>query len=178
MNIDALQAALMAFLPIALLTFAITHFSFRNGDIGINDDKKDDWDIFGKKQAKSQKGEAPVANNYLHKKWVSFGGGFYGLMALITFFVIELRETLGFIESIEGWHTITNLLNIGSMVDLVIASIMNFVTAMIWFTYWPDTIDMTNGWIWLGMAYGGYHFGRKFAEFRLGQKKIEASREQ
>jgi hypothetical protein len=44
---------------------------------------------------------------------------------------------------------------------------MNFVTAIIWFTYWPDQIDMRNGWIWLGMTYAGHHFGRQLAEIRL-----------
>lgn len=95
--------------------------------------------------------------------------GFYGLMALVTFFVIEVREVFGFILRIEGWHTLTDLLNLDSLIDILIDSIMNMVDAFVWFNYWPDTIAIGNGWIWLGMAYAGYHVGRWTAELRLGQ---------
>tara|TARA_R110002072_G_scaffold1780_9_gene14778 strand:- start:66455 stop:66979 length:525 start_codon:yes stop_codon:yes gene_type:complete len=173
---DILKAVFLAFLPIAGLTHLIAYYSYRNGIVSIHDDKQGDWDITGAKDWDgigadnhhdgSQEKERPT-NNYLHKKWVSFGGGFYGLMAFLTFSVIEVREVFGFIQRIEGWHTITDMLNWNSLKDLFIESIMNMVDAFIWFNYWPDNIEIGNGWVWLGMAYGGYHIGRWFAELRL-----------
>lgn len=179
MTREILEPLVGAFLPIAALTYIIAFYSFKNGFIRINDEKKNKWDLVGakpnktaKKTAKSkeknkEKRKDRPTNNYLHKKWVNFGGGFYGLMALMTFFAIEIQEIATFILSIEGFQTITNLLNLSSLINLFVASIMNFVTAMIWFTYWPDQIDMGNGWIWLAMAYAGYHFGRWLAETHL-----------
>lgn len=176
---DILKAVLLAFVPIAGLTFVIAYYSYKNGIVSIRDDKRDEWDIAGKNKDDDWGGsgessddalhEDRPTNNYLHQKWISFGGGFYGLIALVTFCVIEAKEVVGFILSIEGWQTILDLLNLDTLISLFIASIMNMVDAFIWFKYWPDQIDMGNGWIWLGMAYGGYHFGRWLAEFFLSR---------
>lgn len=46
---------------------------------------------------------------FLHSKWVTFGGGFYGLIALLTFVVIELTQITQFWLSVEGWSDITAL---------------------------------------------------------------------
>jgi hypothetical protein len=85
----------------------------------------------------------------------------------MTFFAIEIQEVINFIASIEGFHTITNLMSFASLIKLFVASFMNFVAAIIWFTYWPGQIDMSNGWVWLDMSYAGYHFGRSFVEKQL-----------
>jgi hypothetical protein len=52
-------------------------------------------------------------------------------------------------------------------VDVLVNSIMNMVDAFIWFLYWPEQISMSNGWIWLFMAYAGYNLGRWGAEWVL-----------
>jgi len=33
-----------------------------------------------------------------------FGGGFYGLIALLTFIIIELTQVVNFLFSITGWQ--------------------------------------------------------------------------
>jgi hypothetical protein len=98
---------------------------------------------------------------------VSFGGGFYGLMALITFTVIEVREIVAFVASLDSFQALIDLLSINTLVDVLVNSIMNMVDAFIWFLYWPEQISMSNGWIWLFMAYAGYNLGRWGAEWVL-----------
>ena len=172
---DVVNALWMAFLPLAILTFVIAYYSYKNGVISIHDEK-DEWDFDDEDYdlglndddyADDSKGEKKVANNYLHSKWVSFGGGFYGLMALLTFTVIEVKEIIGFVQSIESWDALIALLSIDTLVDVIINSVTNMVAAFTWFFYWPKYIAMDNGWVWLGMAYAGYTVGRWIAKWRL-----------
>jgi hypothetical protein len=165
---DLVYPFLMAFLPMTVLTFGIAYYSYRKGVVSIHDDKED-WDDLGESLGNewADDDDKKPTNNYLHSKWVSFGGGFYGLMALITFTVIEVREIVAFVASLDSFQALIDLLSINTLVDVLVNSIMNMVDAFIWFLYWPEQISMSNGWIWLFMAYAGYNLGRWGAEWVL-----------
>lgn len=170
---DIIKPLFFAFLPIAVATYAIAYYSFRNGEVTIDEDDGEidlDLDVdWGdkKEKDKTKKKKKPKPNNLLHKKWVDFGGGFYGLMAFITFSYIEVLEVFNFVQALESWRQILDYLNFNTLVDVFIQSIKNMIAAFVWFTYWPKQIIMSNGWIWLGLAYGGYHVGRTVASWQL-----------
>ncbi len=164
---DLLKAFLLAFLPIGGLTFLVTYLSYRNGFVRPEDDLKDEWDISAHGDDDEGWDNKP-SNNFIHQKWLSFGGGYYGLMALLTFTVIEAQQIYSFATNFPGWQAMLDLLNVQDLVDIFVSQIMNLVDAFIWFIYWPDRIYMHNGWVWLGLSYAGYFVGSRLARLRLG----------
>ena len=104
-------------------------------------------------------------------KWFSFGGGFYGIVALYTWILAEWNEVWNFMSALPG---IVLSFNVGALISLVInlfiESLMNFITAISWPVYWLQ--EAGNPWIWIGVAYGGYWLGIKAARHvasRTGQ---------
>jgi hypothetical protein len=156
---DVLKAFLLAFLPIGVLTFGVTYYAYKDGVIHPDDEEDDDWDT----AIDDALDEARPSNNYLHQKWLSFGGGYYGLMALLTFCVIEVQQIFDFVTNFPGWQALRDMLNINDLVNFFVDQMMNLVDAFIWFFYWPDRIDMANGWVWLGLSYAGFYLGDRLA---------------
>jgi len=92
----------------------------------------------------------------MHNKIMSFGGGFYGTMAVLTYILIELIEIWQFLGKIFGPGSLFDNIGINMLVAFIINSVMNFVSAMLWFKTLGDYLPVGNGWIWLGAAYLGY----------------------
>ncbi len=89
MNMDLIKAIFYAGLPVQIFTFLMVYYAYNKGyltaDVNIRDafkDKKNPDKVFSKINKKSLL--------FLHSKWMTFGGGFYGLLALLTFIYIEL----------------------------------------------------------------------------------------
>ena len=97
----------------------------------------------------------------LHGKWMNFGGGFYGVVAVFTYALIELAEVKDFILNIAD---LFNHGMISLVVNFFIESIKNFVAAIGWPAYWLRRIQGEQ-WFWLVSAYAGYWLG-SWAAFR------------
>lgn len=102
------------------------------------------------------------------EKWFSFGGGFYGVVALYTWILIEWDDVWGFVS---GAVPVVLRFDIGSlislMINLFIESIMNFIAAIAWPVYWLREAD--NPWVWIIVAYGGYWLGIELAQRVAGK---------
>ena len=96
-----------------------------------------------------------------HGKVMSFGGGFYGTMSVITYLLIEMVEIWQFLAKIFGPGSWFENIGIGMLVDFIINSIMNFIAAILWFNTLADYLPVGNGWVWLAAAYIGYLAGLK-----------------
>lgn len=161
---DVLNALLIAGLPIGVLAFLITYLSYRNGAIAIEDDQKDKWGLGGDwDDWDGMLDDDRPSNNYIHKKWLSFGGGYYGLLALLTLTYIEGLELYNLFLIRDQLPELLAALDRDSVLDIIQSQIMNIVDAAIWFQYWPDHIEMANGWVWLGISYGAYFAGHHIA---------------
>ncbi|GLR69167.1 hypothetical protein GCM10007852_00750 [Agaribacter marinus] len=99
-------------------------------------------------------------------KWMSFGGGFYGLMAFVTYGYIELKELSAFATKlfILNWDQFFSSVGIDLLVNFFINSIRNLIDAFVWFQFWPKVLLINNGWIWLGVAYVAYACGAYLAK--------------
>lgn len=111
--------------------------------------------------------------DFVHSKWVSFGGGFYGLAALITFFVIEILEVIDFLTAATDLDYFIEAISFSTLIAIFVESLKNMFTALTWFMYWPDIIDMGNGWVWLIMAYAGYQLGEYLSDHVTGKEGDE-----
>lgn len=151
---------IIAFISTALVSLLLHYFVFKQyGVDAIDENNKDD-----KILNKQIKEDNFSPQNVLMSKWMAFGGGFYGVVAVLTYIVVEFREVVDFFTS-EGSlvETIVSL-GIGDLVNLFINSIMNFVTAISWPAYWLNKTEGHSAWVWFLVVYSGYLTGQFFAK--------------
>ncbi len=173
MLIDAIKAVVFAGFPVGLFSFLMIYYAYSKSYISTEIEIKhafknpnEEHSTLSKKHKKSLL--------FLHSKWVSFGGGFYGLVALLTFIYIELSQVINFLFSIRGWHDISALFTVNALIAMFIDSIINMVKSAIWFTYWPSEVDSSNFLLWILIAYVGYRLGAKYARYYvINQRAIK-----
>ncbi len=146
---DLLLGFVMVLIPMTAMSFSLLYLVDKYVD---EDDENEPQGIKAK------------ALDLLNSKWVSFGGGFYGLAALVTFFVIEALEVISFVSAATGIDYFIDAISISTLIAIFVESFTNMIDAIIWFTYWPDKTGIGNAWIWLIMAYAGYQLGEFLAD--------------
>lgn len=163
---EILQALLMAAAPIGAFTFALVWWALHQGyfEEVVNPDKLEgEMEAMAEKAGKPGKKErAPVRP--LQKKWASFGGGFYGIVAFFTWTVIEARDIIETITGFGGFADFLRQLNVGLIVNMFLEAIFNFIAAVTWPIYWMSSIDAQYSWVWFIAAYAGYWQGLKLAQ--------------
>ena len=160
-NLEILRALFIAGIPTAIVAYLMVFFAIKRGYVELGEDlvelKK------RKKQAKKDKAEFKV--NPVHSKWLYFGGGYYGLMALSTYAHVEFMEVYEFFLNFSSIANFIDQISFGAIVGLIIDSFLNLIPAFTWFLYWPKIFIMHQGWYWLGASYAGYHFGSYLANW-------------
>ena len=107
-------------------------------------------------------------HDFLHDKWMKFGGGFYGVVAFYTYVLIEIDEVWDFIGSLANLFN-ENLVRL--VIQFFIESIMNFIAAVAWPVYWLNRVH-SEQWLWVIAAYAGYWLGAR-AAFRYNQSRTD-----
>ena len=161
--LDILRAILFVGIPVGVFSFLMIYFSYQKGYLSTDVELKD---AFKKKNNNTQSSLSRKHKKdllFLHSKWVTFGGGFYGLIALLTFIIIELTQVVNFLFSITGWQDIIALFSFDTLIAMIIDSITNMIQAVIWFSYWPSKFNTENFVVWILIAYTSYRFAEKFA---------------
>ncbi len=162
MNMDLIKAIFYAGLPVEIFSFLMVYYAYHKGylssDVNIRDAFKDKKNP-NRKLSKANK----KSLLFLHSKWMTFGGGFYGLMALLTFIYIELEQTITFLIH-ATWQSFVDLFTLAAIIGIIVESFLNMLKALLWFSYWPDVFDMDNTPIWFIAAYIGYRFGANLAQ--------------
>ena len=166
MALEIIEAVLKAALPLGVLSYFLFHWSLKAGRLeGISGQKAFKAEM--KAMKKSAKKKKTRSGNPIHNKWMKFGGGFYGLVGMWTFLVIEALEVYDFATGYQGMDGLMNTLNTtsftGLAVEFLVNSIKNFITAIVWPGYCPDVLDSERIWLWLIAAYAGYWIGMKIA---------------
>jgi hypothetical protein len=170
---EAIQIAFLATLPLALITGGIYYRSFVRGLFSETSDPRALKEEIKRKKAerKAEKDKTKkLTGSLVHDKWFKFGGGFYGLMALITYIFVEIGEIFDFFKNFTSIIDFFNTISIAMIIQLIIESIKNFITAFTWFLYWGDIIDSVRNWLWLIGAYLGYMAGVPVAQYWFQKK--------
>lgn len=160
----AFRAAWIIGLPLFVLSFALVWWALFRGQ--LEGESFEDLQLSISDLGKRRKDkESPTKVDPALGKWFSFGGGFYGLVALYTWILIEWDDVRDFLLNVGD---LVFRFDIGVLIALFIESIMNFVWAIAWPAYWLQQAD--NPWIWFMVAYAGYWLGtqagqRAFARF-------------
>jgi len=126
-------------------------------------EKKSSNEVSEEAPEKTEKrtGNTQATVGYLEKRWMKFGGGFYGLTALVTFIAIEIADTTQFIVHFPGLAELFKAGIISFLVGILVNQIQNFVTALVWFTYWLE--GDRHILVWVLVPYASYLLGLKLA---------------
>ncbi len=147
-----LVIAFLSTAAVSLILYYLVHKQYGTEFLNENDEeavldkkiKDDDWS----------------PQNVLMSKWMSFGGGFYGVVAVLTYLVVEFREVVDFFTSQGSLLETVTSLGISDLVNLFVNSIMNFVVAISWPAYWLNKIEGHSVWVWFLVVYSGYLAGQ------------------
>jgi hypothetical protein len=148
-------------LPVGILSFVMVSWALKKGHVQEKLNVKALHQEM-KAQKKGKKEDKPK-HDLFHRQWVKFGGGFYGIVALYTYFLVELKEVREFIASFGGFFAFIDQLSIHTIIQMFIEGLKNFITAISWPAYWISEFSPNHIWIWGGMAYGAYWLGTKAA---------------
>ena len=195
MLMEVLRALLLAGMPVGLVTAALVWWSLSRGYIGsarsvgdveramkrLDKDRKQERKAERKQRKAARKEPGALAEglsigpgrsrlNPVHNKWLAFGGGFYGVVALITYAVIELGDLRDFFAGFESLAELLGSLGLSMLVGLFVEALVNFIRAIAWPVYWLSDIRTPYPWIWLLAAYLGYWAGARLALARAAQR--------
>lgn len=166
---EVFRALFIGGIPIALIAFALVMWAGRKGYVikKESDDLDEEIENITNEVLGENKSKENNSKHIVFDKWMTFGGGYYGIMAFITYIHVEVMDLYRAFAKFESFQQLLDALSINFLVGLIIEAVQNFVTAFTWFFYWDDVIDIHNGWIWLGVTYAAYSLGEKLAEQRL-----------
>jgi hypothetical protein len=175
MALEIVRAAFYGALPVAFFTFIILQWSIASGRLNRfkNDENLHRQYKKHSKAARIPKKETETgleddkrplfhkraAGDLFHNKITFFGGGFYGTMAVLTYALIEAIEIWQFIVGLAAPSTWIDKIGFDLIIDFLVNSITNLVSAFVWFSTLPEYIVINNGFIWLGASYLGYLAG-------------------
>ena len=167
----AIEAVFKAGLPIGFAAFVMFSIGYAKGYLknlsSISDLKKEISEV-----SKNKKTEAHgKTGNRLIDYWFDFGGGFYGFVAMYTFFYFELGDLSEFVLQIPD---LLGNIDAGSIIAttpaLIIESIVYFFTAAFWPFYWASELE--NSWIWLIVVFVSWEFALLAAQQMQRNKPI------
>ncbi|WP_156896288.1 hypothetical protein [Aestuariibacter salexigens] len=121
-----------------------------------------------KKQAKKNKQKFKTGHSLLDN-WLRFGGGYYGIIALIQLFFIELAQVRDFIANWPGLISFIDSLGIRTIIRFFIEQAMNVVSAFIWPTDYLQRYDVIQLAMLIGVTYFVYELARKAARYETSE---------
>ncbi len=177
MTEQLLRALFQAFVPIAAMSFALTWWSVKRGYVsgggtikGLKSELKHISKAQSRDRKQQKKGRIKEGNqekspktDVLHKKWLKFGGGFYGVVAFYTYLVIEIQEIVDFVTAYSGFSGLLSNLGPSLLIRFFIESLKNFIAAFVWPATWLSTVPSKYIIIWLAAAWFGYQLGTQLA---------------
>ena len=150
-----LTALVTVTLPVGVLTLLVFFWFNRKGIV-----------IESAEQRAVNKPDEPAGkpNDFIHGKWVRFGGGFYGMLALITYLWVEVQELIGLTTNFNFTELTVSSIIFTLIIKFILASIFNLVTALTWPFYWANQLTEISLWMAFISAYLGYWLGESLAK--------------
>ncbi len=163
---EILWAMTILGLPVALLSWYLFNRLYSSGRIAHGSDYKtvkSDLSSLKKSLKKSK------SDDFFEHRWMKFGGGFYGVTALATFFLIEFGEVWNLVFHFPGFEALFGDGLVTFVVNLLVNQFQNFISALVWFAYWIDEGDSI--FVWIGVPYAAYLLGLNVAGKSLEEMK-------
>ena len=164
-----IHAFIYAVLPIFIFTTLVLFWLNHRGHHSTEDSMDELSDELEEIKSTDQNKQQP----FIHKKWLQFGGGFYGMVALLTYFVTEWNEIVQLVAEFKGIEGDLLEIIISFIIKFFIESVMNIIVAVTWPIYWMRNIDGGEFWLLFIGAYLGYYLGEQAA--RILARKYRAN---
>jgi len=164
---ELFEALYKLVLPVAVLSYVMVSWALENGHVKENGrvrDLKKEMKAISKDKSKHK-----PKQNAFHRQWMRFGGGFYGIVALYTFGLVEWQELRSFIANFGGFVSFIKQFGLDTVIQIFVEGIKNFVVAITWPWYWMRELGSGLIWVWGGMAYGAYWLGANYAQSQAGK---------
>lgn len=181
MVFEFFRALLLAGLPVGLASYFLFSWALRRRPPGsVTSLKALEREI---KQQKKERAKQKKANkrdlattlaegahfsrdsqlDHIHNKWLTFGGGFYGVVGLLTYAVVELKDLWNFVIGFESVWALLAQFGLDTLIGLLVEALRNFIVAIAWPAYWMSDIRSDHIWLWFVLAWIGYWAGAKLA---------------
>jgi len=162
-------AILMVGVPFGLASYGLAWWALKHNYIGRVDTLKSlEKEVKKRSKDKTLKKEGDL----FHRKWLAFGGGFYGVAGLLTYAHVEITDVWDFILHLGGILEMIRNISFDLVIQLFVGAIKNFVVAIAWPLYWLSEIQSDRIWVWFIVAYGAYWAGSTQALRKIGVEKI------
>ena len=163
---EIIYALIFATLPIFIFTYGILWWiNYRNIKQGKSPLLDDEFELEGLNEMPKDKESA------IQKKWMTFGGGFYGMVGLLTYMVSEYREIKDMVVNFQGFENgiISTLIEL--LIDFLIQSFTNIVDAVTWPWFWMKELNGASFWILFVAAYLGYYVAVETLKYQHSTKR-------
>ncbi len=161
MILDILKASIIAGIPVALVSYYFTILTRSKTSINAQNSKELKIELKTKIIEKDHE-ESAIAQ-MLHKKWMRFGGGFYGVLVFITYIHIEAYQIFDFIRSFSGFQNFIDNIGFSMILNFFLEAVMNLVTAFLWFIYWYKFLPIDSFWVWLIIVFVAHTMATNYA---------------
>ncbi len=156
------EAGLKLGLPIMMMSWWVHSWLFRNGLLDPHASQRETEQEVRKIRKSTKKSEVQYGD-FWTKKWLKFGGGFYGLTALWTFLVLEIQGLWWLLTNYQSALDILSNGFVYVVVTFIKNQVMSFVQAFSWVVNWGDSGFSL---IWFFSAYLGFYLGMKAAVWK------------
>lgn len=159
-------------LPVGALSFGMVWWALDRGHVEGNRGSRAlnrEIKALAKARKRNRKGGDDAGSggpgtDPMHRKWLKFGGGFYGMVALYTYLRIEWRDLSDFVAGLGGLAELLERFNVGMLVNLLLEAMFNFVVAVAWPVQWLVARPPAHALLWVVAAYAGYWLGMQLAQ--------------
>ena len=161
MLLEIIKAIFLAGLPIAVISYYLILLTSTKTKLVSKNSKE------LKQELKTVTIENHEDDHFVKKavqqKFLKFGGGFYGVLAFITYIHIEIMQIIDFIRSFSGFQNFLDSIGFSMIINFFIEAIMNLVQAFIWPIYWYKYLPINSFWVWIIVALFAHTAATKYA---------------
>ena len=169
---ELVRATVELGLPVATLSWLLFYRLYSRGVLARDADHKTIGESL-KTIRKEEKESGEISDSFLHRNWMKFGSGFYGVAAAWTLIYIEASGIFGAIAHpsvlLDTFHE-----GIGNLIARHISGqVTTLVDAATWFSWWPERGHSPV--MWFVVAYVAYIAGLNLARYEttLGSRAVE-----
>lgn len=127
-----------------------------------------------KKDEHGNKVKYKTGNAFLDK-WLDFGGGYYGTVAMVKLLLNEFSQFIGLISDWEKSGEMLSNFGIQTLVQLFVQQFINFADAISWPKDYFGQYPFSHVAIFVVTTYITYEVSRKFARKKINLKRAEIS---
>jgi hypothetical protein len=169
MLLEIIKALLLAGVPIALFSYYLVIITNTNQVLKARNSKELKKELKTRTFVKGN--EENFIKQILQKKFLKFGGGFYGILTLMTYLHIEIYQVLDFMRSFTGFQDFIDSLGWHMIINFFLEAIMNMIAAFLWPIYWVKYLPIGSFWVWLIVAIVAHSMATKYALSKNSQRE-------